>query len=339
MSQELKPKVDWQPSATIKTLKQRAELLQQIRQFFLVRHVLEVETPLLSQCTVTDTHIASFVVPIDIKTVDLPANSSNVIHPMTHYYLQTSPEYAMKRLLAAGSCCIFQISKAFRVGEQGRFHNPEFSLLEWYRVGYDHHQMMDEIEQFLDAIAGINGVKRLSYQQLFQKYCAIDILNCQLFDLHQYLNQQAIKIDHLDQLCYDDCLNLILTHIIEPLLINEGAVFIYDFPRSQAALAKICSHNPLVASRFELYIAGIEIANGFYELTDHNEQEKRFNHDCEQRARFGLPVFDVDHRLLAALNHGLPDCAGVALGLDRLMMVLTDAKQMSEVISFSWDRA
>lgn len=315
----------WQPSAPCLHLRRRAELLQQIRQFFLERQILEVETPLLCQYTVTDIHTTSFKVPINPESTET-------------YYLQTSPEYAMKRLLAAGMGDIFQISKAFRFRELGRYHNSEFTMLEWYRIGYDHYQLMDEISCLLHQVAGIDSIKRLSYQTLFQKYCSLDIFKCHQDELTQAVTPY-LEIDSLRQLDRNDCLNVLLTHVIEPRLRNEGAVFIYDFPASQSALAKICPNNPEVARRFELYLEGIEIANGFHELTDATEQAHRFEQDSRKRCELQLPDIKIDHRLLAALEHGLPECAGVALGIDRLMMHLTKAEKIDEVVSFAWNRA
>lgn len=353
---------NWRPNAVQASLHRRAALLQQIRQFFHERQVLEVETPLLSQHTVTDIHTPSFAVAIKHQPSHLTDNSSAISsdnsfnHSPTasssafstsfassdcakHYYLQTSPEYAMKRLLAAGSGSIFQICKAFRLSEQGRYHNPEFTMLEWYRTQYDHYQLMDEVASLLQHVAGIHSIQRFSYQQLFQTYCGLDVFDSDLDELRQCISQLGLTMDSAGQLSFDDGLALLLTHVIEPALVEEGAVFIYDFPRSQAALAKICPTNPLIAHRFELYLAGIEIANGFHELTLMSEQHRRFVQDQVRRAQLKLPVPKIDHRLLAALAHGLPACAGVALGIDRLLMWLMKAEKIDDVLSFAWDRA
>ena len=265
----MKPSIPhWQPTASFSHLRLRAKLLTAIRQFFSKRSVLEIETPLLSQHTVTDCHIESF-------STDYKAGNSK--HT---YYLQTSPEYAMKRLLAAGSGPIFQICKAFRNGETGRQHNPEFTLLEWYQPNYDHHKLMDEIDEFLQSILKTKPAERKSYQTLFQEYLAIDPLQCELKQCQQLLEKHHLGVTHIAHLDSDTCLQLLLSHLIEPQLGHKTPLFLYDFPSTQAALAKIRPDSPPVAERFELYIQGTEIAYGFHELTDANEQKKRFAIYC-----------------------------------------------------------
>ncbi len=298
----------WQPTASLATLKKRAAILDTIRQFFQQRQVLEVETPLLSATTVTDPHIES------IKT--------------DAGYLQTSPEFAMKRLLAAGSGAIFQISKAFRHEEHGNQHQREFTLLEWYRPGFTHHQLMDEIDQLLHQLFAFAPAQRLSYQALFEHHLNINP--------HQTDNQTLAtiarqhNIDAINITSRDDWLNILLTHCIEPNL--QQATFIYDYPVSQSALAKIENG---VAQRFELYINGLELANGFRELTDATEQAARFEHDRQQRRAAHQCDIAIDQSLLAALTHGLPDCAGVALGIDRLVMVACQLNDIRQTISFA----
>lgn len=318
----------WQPTTSISLLHLRAHLLTQIRQFFAEREVLEVETPVLAHATVTDKHLHSFQTQYFL---DDPKQQQIL-------YLQTSPEYAMKRLLAAGSGPIYQISKAFRNrGESGRYHNPEFTLLEWYRPGFNHHQLMDEVEYLLRIILTCGPAQRFSYAEIFQKYLQIDPHQISLASLKQVTDDFKLCIDNVN-LSQDDYLNLLMTHIIEPQ-IATSLVFIYDFPISQAALAKIRPGNPAVAERFEVYMQGLELANGFHELSDATEQRQRFTNDLAERASRSYPQVPIDEYLLTALTHGLPDCAGVALGLDRLLMLKAEAKDIAQVISFPIQRA
>lgn len=309
----------WKPSATISNLKKRAEILKKIRIFFEERNILEVETQLLSHATGSDPYVHS-------------------IATQNHLYLQTSPEYAMKRLLASGSGSIYQICKAFRNDDTGRFHNPEFTMLEWYRLGFDHHALMDEMDCLLQIILNTGKADRLTYQQLFKKYCDIDPFSADMHDLKKAAARYNITFS--GELSCDGWLDLLMTHIIEPKIGQEKPFFLYDFSISQAALAKIrWQENPPVASRFEVYFKGVELANGFHELQDANEQRKRFTNELQSRKEMNLPVFPIDENFLAALDEGLPDCAGVALGVDRLIMLALDCNSISEVLSFNFERA
>lgn len=319
------PNNTWKPSANIAALKQRAEVLAQIRQFFKDRNVFEVETPLLCHATVTDPYIQS----MQIQQGFLPAVPAG--------FLQTSPEYAMKRLLAAGSGSIFQLCKAFRHDEVGWQHNPEFTLLEWYRVGFDHHALMQEIDALLQYILKTKPAEKLSYQQVFLHYLNIDPLDCELDDLIQLAKRQSIDIS--GEFDRDDWLNLLFTHCIEHQLGHEAPLFMYDYPASQAALAKINPNDNRVAERFEVYINGIELANGFHELCDAKEQRARFERDLTMRQEHHITEVPIDENFLQALAHGLPDCAGVALGVDRLLMLALQKSSINEVISFTFDRA
>ncbi len=311
----------WQPSAEILVLRKRAEIITTMRDFFSARHVLEVETPLLSRSTNPDPHIESFQL--------------NYHH--TKYYLQTSPEFHMKRLLAKGSGCIYQMSKAFRVDEQGRQHNPEFSMLEWYRIGFDQHDLMQEVAELLQLILKIPEIKKLSYRELFLEYCKFDPFISNTNELKNFANAQCKEqFQNLQLTTKDDWLNLILTHCIEPQLKTIPILFIYDFPASQAALAKI---NDEVAARFEVYCDGLELGNGFHELTDFKQQQQRFMANNQYRAQQQQSIIPIDDNFLQALQHGLPDCAGVALGIDRLIMLATKQNQLSDVMSFGFDRA
>ena len=310
----------WQPSASIHILQQRAKILQEIRAFFSLRDIWEVETPLLSHTTVTDPFIQSF----------------SVVHPYDSkpLYLQTSPEYAMKRLLATGSGPIYQITKAFRQEESGRYHHPEFTMLEWYRPNYDHHQLMDEVDALLQCVLHSAAAKRMTYSELFQNYLQIN----PFFAKHDVFMHIAKKYKLNVQTPISDrdtWLQLLMSHCIEPQIGQEQPFFIYDFPPSQAALAKIREkETPPVASRFEVYFKGIELANGFHELQNAEEQRMRFEKDNQHRQKNSLPIVPIDEQLLAALVHGLPDCSGVALGLDRLMIIALQKKKLSEAMSF-----
>jgi lysyl-tRNA synthetase class 2 len=319
----------WRPSASQTLLRLRADILSRIRLFFTKRQVLEVETPVLSQATVTDKHLHSF------HTEYCLANP----HQKKILYLQTSPEFAMKRLLAADSGPIYQLCKAFRnQGESGRMHNPEFTLLEWYRPGFDLHALMDEVEDLLKIILNCQPAQRLSYAELFQKFLQIDPHLISIEQLKQTVPRFKLCVENLSNMEKDDWLNLLMTHCIEPQL-PTCPVFIYDFPASQAALARIRPGDPPLAARFEVYVHGLELANGFHELSSPSEQRQRFMDDLSQRKRAGYPLVPVDERLLAALAHGLPDCSGVALGIDRLILLAAKKDTLDEVLAFPLDRA
>lgn len=314
----------WRPAASLDTLHLRAELLASLRAFFADRGVLEVETPLLSAASVTDLHLQSLSLRVGGRDE-------------RRMYLQTSPEFAMKRLLAHGSGPIYQISKAFRDAEAGRRHNPEFTILEWYRPGWDHHRLMDEIDELLATVLGIPAGERLGYAEAFARHAAIDPHHASRDELERRVEQ--LRVQGVVDLERDDLLNLLLTHVVEPNLGRGRPTFIHDFPASQAALARIRPGDPRLAERFEVFVEGVELANGYHELTDPAEQRRRFEADLAERRRRGLPEVPVDHRLLAALEAGLPDCAGVALGVDRLVMLKAGANDISDVIAFPIDRA
>ena len=319
------PKTNWKPTASQKNLQLRAQLYAKIRAFFAERNVLEVETPLLCQHTVTDPHIESFAVPIYTST---PTHTDT-------YFLQTSPEYAMKRLLAAGSGAIYQITKSFRVGESGHQHNPEFTMLEWYRPGFNHHDLMNEIDLLLQYAIKTKPAEKITYQDLFLRHLKIDPHNCELDALKKLIFEKDIVIDTA-QCDHDTCLQILLSHCIEPLLGINNPLFLYDFPASQAALSKIEGQ---IAHRFELYIHGSEIANGFYELTDAVEQQNRFEKNKIVRKNNQQYIPNIDHYFINALRSGLADCAGVAIGIDRLLMQYAKTKNIQDVITFPFDRA
>lgn len=314
---------DWRPTATLAALEERARILRAIRRFFHRRGVLEVETPLLSEATVPDLHLDSF-------------RCRHAGSPET-LYLQTSPEYAMKRLLAAGAGPIFQITKAFRDGEAGRRHNPEFTLLEWYRPGFDHHALMDEMDELLAEILAVPAADRLTYQGAFAAHVHIDPHRASPDELRQRaLDLGLSDVPGLDR---DGWLHLLFSHVVEPELGIGRPTFVFDFPASQAALSIVRPGDPPVAERFEVFVGGVELANGFHELTDAEEQRQRFEDDRARRAADGRHVPPLDTRFLDALETGLPPSAGVALGLDRLVMLALGATDIADVLAFPVDRA
>ncbi|NMP17175.1 elongation factor P--(R)-beta-lysine ligase [Thalassotalea sp. Y01] len=323
---------DWQPSATQQVLKQRAELMAKIRRFFAERDVMEVETPSLSAATVTDVHLESFSTQLLAS-----AHRSNDAQTL---YLQTSPEFAMKRLLADGSGCIYQICKAFRNELAGRFHNPEFTMLEWYRVGFDHFQLMAELDQLMQTVLSCQAAQSLTYQQAFIDYVGVDPLTADIEQLKQQVNRHNLDADWiLAEPDFDTILQYLFAELVETNIGQKSPCFIYNFPASQSALARIDDQDERVSRRFELYYKGIELANGFHELTDADEQARRFSKDNAWRKQHGLAEKPIDDRLLAALQSGLPDCAGVALGLDRLVMLALQQTHIDNVISFSVNKA
>lgn len=312
----------WQPSASIETLRQRAKLLTQIRAFFCQRGYLEVETPTLSRFGITDVYLSNIVATFRGRP----------------YYLQTSPEYHMKRLLAAGSGPIFQLAKAFRDDELGRWHNPEFTMLEWYQLNVDHHGLMDEMDALLQTLLQSPPMHRKTYQQVFLETCELDPLTASLTELKKAL--QRFELDNvlaLDEHDPDQYLFLLMSHVVEPAMGKDSVpVAVYDFPVSQAALAKI---NQGVAERFEIYVQGVELANGFHELTDVSVQAARFQQDLAARRKKGLPEPAPDEYLLQALAHGLPSCSGVALGVDRLLTLALSEPAIANTLSFDFERA
>jgi len=317
--------VDWKPSASLQNLQQRAYTLAKIRRFFSERDVLEVETPLLASSTVPDVYIESIAAQV------VKGNSSR------KNFLQTSPEFFMKRLLASGSGSIYQIAKAFRQEEKGARHNIEFTLLEWYRLSYSLDQLMAELEELVQEVLSCGPISRLSYREIFRQHLQINPHEISLEEL-QKLAKSEIDLSGSD-LSKTDYLQLLLSNSIEPKL--PPYCIIYDYPLEQAALAILATdeHGVVVAKRFELFGHGMELANGYFELSDAAEQRARFEKDNAVRKEKGLQAHDVDEKLIAALESGLPSCSGVAVGVDRLLMLLVEAKNISEVISFDSERA
>lgn len=308
----------WQPSTNIATLKNRAEILKKLRDFFYQRKITEVETPLLCEAGTTDVYLDSMTVCVNEKM----------------RYLQTSPEFAMKRLLAVGIGDCYQICKAFRCDEVGRHHNPEFTLLEWYRLNFDHHQLMDDMDDLLQLILKCLPAKRVSYQQLFLEHLNIDPHLASIEVLEKIAPELCSALNKTID-TKDDYLMLLLSHLIEPKIGFDRPCFIYDYPASQAALSMIKNN---IAERFEVYVNGIELANGFHELQNAEEQLKRFENDNKKRRNLKKPEIPIDYRLIEALQHGLPNCAGVALGVDRLIMLALQKEKLSDIVSFSSNR-
>jgi lysyl-tRNA synthetase class 2 len=309
-------------------LRRRAQVLATVREFFSDRGVLEVETPAMAATGVTDIYLAG-------PTVRLTIPGCGEVELI----LQTSPEYHMKRLLAAESGAIFQICKAFRDGEAGRLHNPEFTILEWYRPGFDHHRLMDEMDDLLGLVLGTPRAERLTYGEAFARHAGLDPHHTSDDDLMACAARHLTLPASSGDLVRDDVLDLIRSSAVEPHLGRGRPSFLYDWPASQAALARVRPGDAPLAERFEVYVEGLELANGFHELADAAEQRRRFERDAQARRRRGLADVAPDERLLAALAHGLPDCAGVALGVDRLVMLATDAETIDEVLAFPADRA
>lgn len=322
--------MNWLPNASIQQLQKRAKIIQVIRHFFTERGLLEVETPTLSQAGVTDIHLFCF------KTLFIGPDLSSTKQTASGLplYLQTSPEFHMKRLLSAGSGSIFQICKAFRNEESGRFHNPEFTLLEWYQVGFDHFLLMDEMDQLLQLVLNCETARRCTYQEAFLEILNVDPLTADLKELKEAgskLKLGAVLDNETDK---DTILQLLFCVAIEPVIALHKPCFVYNFPASQAALAKISEDDPRVAERFEVYYKGIELANGFHELSDSQEQLKRFQKDNRLRKRKGLEEMPIDQHFISSLK-SLPDCAGVALGIDRLVMLATEQTHIDDVLSFT----
>jgi lysyl-tRNA synthetase class 2 len=324
----------WRSKASNEVLLKRALMLKSIRAFFDARDVIEVETPLLSRYSSTDPHLDSLPCSFRGRT----------------YYLNTSPEYAMKRLLAGGQQAIFQICKAFRDDVLDVTHNTEFTLLEWYRPGFDMSQLMDELALLIDKLwqtlavddtaTGIK-IERLSYQQAFENTIGLNPHKVSSEQCYQYAKANSVEIPQ--GLSADDDVNewldWLLTQVVAPGFCRHGFTFLYDYPAAQCSLAKIMmdGQQQAVAKRFELFFGELELANGFWELTDAKEQLLRFQRENEKRQKSGKQKAIIDEHLIAALKHGLPECSGVAVGLDRLLMVMLDIKHIEQVLSFAGD--
>lgn len=314
----------WQPTASLGTLELRAKMLRAAREYFAATKTLEVETPTLTRTGVSDVHLAS---------VQAQCNGEN-------RFLHTSPEYAMKRLLAAGCGDIYQIARVYRDGESGRYHNPEFTMIEWYRLGIDHHALMTDVEHLfaslLPAHRSSERAELVSYRDAMHLHTGVDALDDPAPVLLSALESNGIEVPRGLEADRDACLDLIMGTLVGPRLGRERLTFLHDFPASQAALARTQGR---VASRFEAYLDGIELANGFHELIDPVEQRKRFDTDRIEREKRGLLEIRTDENFLAALEHGLPACSGVAVGFDRLVMCAIGAHHIKEVLAFPFELA
>ncbi|MEO6365824.1 MAG: EF-P lysine aminoacylase EpmA [Luteimonas sp.] len=322
---------DWQPAATPGTLQRRAQLNALIRDFFRDRRVLEVETPILSRAGNTDPNIASFALEVSGRIDGAPRTR----------WLRTSPEFALKRLLAAGIGDCYELGRVFRDGEAGGRHNPEFTLLEWYRVGWDHHRLMNEAVELVAAALELAGcstptVHKMTYGELYRQRLGVDVVHDPDEALRVALGD--VRIDPAG-LTRDDWLDLLMTHRIQPHFDQGAVTLVHAYPPSQSALARLTNDPHPVAERFELYLGPLELANGYHELTDPQEQRSRFERDLDLRARRGDPQPPVDQYLLDALDAGLPDCAGVALGVDRLLMAMLGAASIETTLAFPFGRA
>ena len=353
------PGDSWQPTATPAMLRQRASLLARTRQFFAHRGVLEVDTPVVVNAAVTDVHIHS--ARVQFADAASPRN----------YFLHTSPEYAMKRLLAAGSGDIYQICHVVRGFERGRLHNAEFTLVEWYRIGYSLEDLMSEVDalvrELLGASSGQYVSERISYREAFLRELGLDPFTAGISELRRAAEtlgfatttspaaslmtadrepdrpgtraQDTPAQDNQARDNRDELLELLMGALVGPRLGRNALTFVHGYPATQAALARLDPRDPRAALRFELYCEGVELANGFHELASAEEQRARFQRDLEERRRIGLPAYAMDEFLLSALEAGLPECAGVALGFDRTLMLATGARDINEVLPFPTERA
>lgn len=310
---------NWLPSASIETLRQRQDLLNKTRMFFNTRKYLEVETPILSRFATPDLHIDS-----------ITTNAG---------YLHTSPEYPMKRLLAAGSGPIYQICKVFRANETSSRHNPEFTLIEWYQPGWNDLQLASEVVDLIQYLGHNVPAIKISYRDIFTETTGVDPMTCPTETLQELCATKANR--SCDDFSRNDCLDLIMSLIVEPAMDHQAITVVTDFPASQAALAIKVQHPDgfETAKRFEIYSGGLELANGYTELTDAKEQRERFEQENQQRTKRNLPIMPIDINLIAAMEKGLPESAGVALGFDRVMMLCTNNNNIHDVIAFPWIKA
>jgi lysyl-tRNA synthetase class 2 len=324
---------EWKPSGSVETLLQRAKILAEIRHYFATEKVLEVETPTISPSTITDVHLEA------MRTVHTNPQSVK----KTHLFLQTSPEYYMKRMLCAGFPSIYQITKCYRDDEVGRYHNPEFTMLEWYRLGFSMNELINEVDVILRLILDTPVCEKVTYREVFVKYLDLDVKSdsdLKIVSICKKLGyENIVPLDFKDKLSpidRDMLLQLLFCQRIEKEIGIDRPIAVTNFPASQASLAKIDPSDQWLSLRFEFYYQGIELANGFEELDDADEQRARFILDNKQRKESGLEVKPEDIKFLNALSVGLPKCSGVALGIDRLLMLALGKQHISEVLSFDF---
>jgi elongation factor P--(R)-beta-lysine ligase len=322
-------------------LEQRAILLARARRFFADGGVLEVDTPMVVNAPVSDVNIHSALVDLGAPfTGAAPVPGSGCAEARRPFFLHTSPEYAMKRLLAAGSGDIYQICHVVRGFERGRFHNAEFTLVEWYRLGFTLDDLMSEVDALVRALLGPvasgHGSERITYREAFLRELQLDPFVASLDELAEAAKKSGFAGAAAPR---DELLDFLMGAVVGPNLGANALTFVHGYPATQAALARLDPHDPRAALRFELYCEGVELANGFHELASAAEQRARFNHDIAERRRAGLPAFPPDEFLLAALEAGLPECSGVALGFDRTLMLASGAKTIDEILPFPTERA
>jgi lysyl-tRNA synthetase class 2 len=326
------PQLPWAPGSTRDALRLRAWLNRMVREFFHARGVLEVETPVLSRAGNTDPNIASFSLEFSGRTDGAPRTR----------WLRTSPEFALKRLLAAGVGDCYELGRVFRDGEAGGRHNPEFTMLEWYRVGWDHLRLAEETVELVQAALALVGrsatIARSTFRDLYRDTLGIDPFAADEATLRNALGEVRVDPDGLTR---DDWLDLLMTHRIQPAFVRDAVLVVHDYPASQCALARIRedADGLRVAERFELYLGPLELANGYHELLDADEQRQRFERDRGLRAARGQGAPPIDEALLAALEAGLPQCAGVALGIERLLMAMLGSERVADVLAFDFARA
>ncbi len=329
---------DFLPTASLDVLRLRSRLLTCTRRFFDERGYWEVETPLLSHDAAVDSHLEAF------ETRERPAGPA--------LYLQTSPEFCMKRLLVAGADAIYQLGRVFRRGELGRRHNPEFTMIEWYRAGDDYGRQMQVVEDLVanvfaaaNAYGGPSAVpivpfRRTTYRDAFRRALGVDPFSLTPGECAELATSRLSAVPAgMSESNQDDWLNLLLAEFVEPFLGVDGPEFVYDYPASQAALARVRAGDPPVAERFELYIRGVELCNGYGELTDAQELRRRIAAESARRTAANQSPLPVGNRLVEAMDRGLPECSGVALGFDRLVMLAAGAATIAEVLAFPFDRA
>jgi len=321
---------DWAPTADTQAIRLRAHLNAAIRGFFARREVLEVETPVLSLAGNTEPNIASFSLEFSGRTNGAPRTR----------WLRTSPEHALKRLLAGGIGDCYELGRVFRDGEAGGRHNPEFTMLEWYRVGWDHQRLIEEVAELINAALALverhARLERIAWRDLYRERLAIDPITASDGELQRALGDVRIDPEGLTR---DDWLDLLLTHRLQPGFAGDTMLAVFDYPASQAALARLRPGDPPLAERFELYLGPLELANGYHELIDPDEQRARFERDLSVRDSRGSVAPPIDERLLSAMRSGLPPCAGVALGIDRLLMAMLGSTRIADVLAFPFDRA
>lgn len=324
---------DWRPNASLDAMRLRARLYATIRAFFAERDVLEVETPVLSVAGNTDPNIESFSLEFSGRTDGAPRTR----------WLRTSPEFALKRLLAAGIGDCYELGRVFRNGEAGGRHNPEFTMLEWYRIGWDHHRLIDETVALVRAALALVGreadATTTTFRDLYRERLGLDPFAADEAELRAALGDVEIDPAGLNR---DDWLDLLMTHRLQPGFDRDGILVVRDYPASQSALAKIRAgqgSEPAVAERFELYLGALELANGYHELTDADEQRERFLRDRAARAMRGAVLPPLDEGLLSGMAFGLPACAGVALGIERLLMAMAGTGRIADVLAFDFSRS